>query len=221
MIEEILPRQAATAVVYGKGPDPAHTLLPEETQFVAKAVPGRQEEFGTVRACARRALAGLGVPPVPILRSPRGAPQWPAGLVGSMTHCDGYRAAAVARSEDVSSLGIDAEPNGPLPDGVLEVISLPGERTWIRELEARQPEISWGRLLFSAKESVFKTWYPLTGQELDFTEAELEVCPSTRTFSARLLIPLAAPHSGLRTFTGRWTANSRLVVTAIARPGTE
>lgn len=84
----------------------------------------RQREFATARSCARTALARLGVPPVPVLASPRGAPRWPAGVVGSITHCDGYRAAAVAYTRDVVSLGIDAEPDEPLPnDGTLGPIA--------------------------------------------------------------------------------------------------
>ncbi|MEU5427485.1 4'-phosphopantetheinyl transferase superfamily protein [Streptomyces olivoreticuli] len=197
--------------------DVAHLLLPEEAAHVARAVPKRQGEFATVRACARKALGRLGLDPVPLLPNRRGAPGWPAGVVGSMTHCDGYRAAVVARAADAVSIGIDAEPNGPLPEGVLEAIALPGERSRLAGLAARRPEVFWDRMLFSAKESVFKTWYPLTGQELDFSEAELEFDPDAQTFSARLLVP--GPVVGGRRldgFTGRWLADEGLVVTAIA-----
>ncbi|MFF7726458.1 4'-phosphopantetheinyl transferase [Streptomyces sp. NPDC008001] len=222
MIEELLPPEAVAEEGFGS-PSPAaaslHPVFPEEAAVVARAVPKRKEEFAAVRVCARAALGRLGLPPVPLLPNRRGAPQWPAGVVGSMTHCDGYRAAVVARSGTLASVGIDAEPNGPLPDGVLDVVSLPGERAWIRSLTALRPEVHWGRLLFSAKESVFKTWYPLTGQELDFEEAELEVDPGARTFSARLLVP--GPVVGgvrLDGFAGRWAVGSGLVVTAIALP---
>ncbi|MEU3756583.1 4'-phosphopantetheinyl transferase superfamily protein [Streptomyces olivoreticuli] len=218
MIERILPSVSLSEENFGALPaDVAHLLLPEEAAHVARAVPKRQGEFATVRACARKALGRLGLDPVPLLPNRRGAPGWPAGVVGSMTHCDGYRAAVVARAADAVSIGIDAEPNGPLPDGVLEAISLPGERSRLAGLSARRPEVSWDRMLFSAKESVFKTWYPLTGQELDFSEAELEFDPDAETFSARLLVPgpVVGGHR-LDGFTGRWLADEGLVVTAIA-----
>ncbi|WP_437437970.1 4'-phosphopantetheinyl transferase family protein [Streptomyces olivoreticuli] len=218
MIERILPSVSFSEEDFGALPaDVAHLLLPEEAAHVARAVPKRQGEFATVRACARKALGRLGLDPVPLLPNRRGAPGWPAGVVGSMTHCDGYRAAVVARSADAVSIGIDAEPNGPLPDGVLEAIALPGERSRLAGLTARRPEVSWDRMLFSAKESVFKTWYPLTGQELDFSEAELEFDPDARTFSARLLVP-GPVVDGRRVdgFKGRWLADEGLVVTAIA-----
>ncbi|MGW2703073.1 hypothetical protein [Streptomyces sp. NPDC001340] len=71
------------------------------------------------------ALADLGRAPVPIAPGPRGEPRRPMGIVGNMTHRAGYRAAAVARAEDVHAFGIDAEPDRPLPVGVLEAVSLP------------------------------------------------------------------------------------------------
>ncbi|MCD9145218.1 4'-phosphopantetheinyl transferase family protein [Streptomyces albireticuli] len=217
MIERILPGPVVTEETFADPAGAADALFPEEAAVVARAVPKRQREFTTVRLCARKALGRLGHPPAPLLPSRRGAPQWPAGVVGSMTHCEGYRAAVVARAADATSIGIDAEPNGPLPEGVLESIALPAERAWVRALAARRPEVSWDRLLFSAKESVFKTWYPLTGRELDFVEAELEADPDAGTFSARLLVP--GPVVGGRRldgFTGRWLADRGLVVTAIA-----
>lgn len=115
--------------------------------------------------------------PQPVLPGERGAPRWPEGLVGSMTHCDGYRAAALVRATDLASLGIDAEPHTPLPDGILPSVSLPAERVRLARLTAGQPAVHWDRLLFSAKESVYKTWFPLTGKWLDFEEADIEIQP--------------------------------------------
>nr|WP_308119184.1 4'-phosphopantetheinyl transferase superfamily protein [Streptomyces sp. JJ38] len=202
--------------------DPASALFPEEAAAVAGAVRKRQEEFATVRFCARTALARLGHAPAPLLTNRRGAPQWPAGVVGSMTHCDGYRAAAVARASAALSVGIDAEPNAPLPHGVLGKIALPAERERLGRLSALRPAVHWARLLFSAKESVFKVWYPLTGRELDFTEAEVTIEPGDGTFSARLLVPgPVVDGRRLELFGGRWAAGDGLVVSAIVLPAPE
>jgi 4'-phosphopantetheinyl transferase EntD len=105
---------------------------------------------------------------------------------------------------------------------VLDVISLPSEREWLRTLNAQAPGLHWERLLFCAKESVFKTWYPLTRLELDFHEAEITFDPLTRTFSARLLVP--GPVVGGRAvpeFAGRFVARDGLLVTAIHLPAPE
>lgn len=219
MIGAILPPDVAAVSVFGDlSPREGCALFPAETAAIARAVARRRAEFTTVRLCARRAMEQLGLPPAPLLPGKRGAVSWPDGVTGSMTHCAGFRAAAVARTEATVSLGIDAEPNGPLPDGVLEVVSLPRERAGLAELSRQRPEVHGDRLLFSAKESVFKTWYPLTRRELDFTEAELDFDPAG-TFSARLLVPgpeVAGRRHG--TFSGRWTVGHGFVVTAIALP---
>lgn len=225
MIEELLPdsvvsveahvEEAARSADGVDGVDGV-ILFPEEEAVVAKAVLKRRREFTAVRGCARRAMEKLGVPPQPILPGERGAPQWPAGLVGTMTHCEDYCAAALARATDLASLGIDAEPHLPLPDGILTAVALPAERQRLDRLTAGHPSVHWDRLLFSAKESVYKAWFPLTGLWLDFVEADIEIAPETGRFSARLLVP--GPVVGgerLGHFEGRWTVRHGLVTTAV------
>jgi 4'-phosphopantetheinyl transferase EntD len=217
MLEKILPAEVACAEAFGDSPE--GLLFPEEEALLARAVDKRRREFTSARHCARRALADLGVPPVAILPGERGAPQWPPGLAGSITHCTGYRAAAVARTRDVVTIGVDAEPDEPLPEGVLTVISLPGERDRLHELAAANPGTCWDRLLFCAKESVYKAWFPVARRWLGFEDADITIDPVTGTFEARLLVP--APTIGdlpLTGFTGRWLAANGLLLAAIAVP---
>ncbi|MFI0469938.1 4'-phosphopantetheinyl transferase [Saccharopolyspora sp. 5N102] len=215
MIGEILPGEARFSEAFDDRVDVE--LFPEEEAVISRAVAKRRTEFATVRHCAREALAALGHPPSPILPGERGAPGWPGGVVGSMTHCAGYRAAVVARAADLASVGVDAEPDAPLPDGVLEAIARPEELDLLRRLPAGP---HWDRLLFSAKESVYKTWFPLTRTWLDFAEASIELHPDGGTFHARLLAESpAAAGPPLREFHGRWLAAGGLVVTAIAHTG--
>lgn len=87
-----------------------------------------------------------------------GAPRWPAGIVGSMTHCLGYRAATVAREQEFASLGIDTEPHKPLPPTILQTIASHGEIMAIRELF--DPNVACDTLLFSAKEALSKPGFP-------------------------------------------------------------
>ncbi|MFF8673468.1 4'-phosphopantetheinyl transferase [Streptomyces sp. NPDC015242] len=220
MIEELLPETVVTVEAYGYD-EPDTPLYPEEAALVARAVPKRQREFAVVRSCARRAMEKLGVPPRPILPGERGAPGWPAGLAGSMTHCDGFCAAALVRAGDLASLGIDAEVHAPLPDGVLASVALPGEVERLRRLVAEHPGVCWDRLLFSAKEAVYKAWFPLTGKWLDFMEADIEIGPHGG-FQARLLVPgpLVGGHR-LDRFEGRWTTARGLVATAVVVPHSE
>ncbi|MFI6851298.1 4'-phosphopantetheinyl transferase [Streptomyces sp. NPDC050416] len=223
MIGELLPQTVVTVEAYGdEGADAP--LFPEEAALVTRAVAKRRREFAAVRSCARRAMEKLGVPPQPVLPGERGAPRWPAGLAGSMTHCDGYCAAALVRAADLASLGIDAETHGPLPEGVLPAVALPAEAERLRHLAAQRPDVHWDRLLFSAKEAVYKAWFPLTGKWLDFTEADIDLsaAPGDRprgTFRATLLVP--GPRLGDRRlghFDGQWTTDRGLVATAVAVP---
>ncbi|MFJ4918667.1 4'-phosphopantetheinyl transferase [Streptomyces sp. NPDC088725] len=218
MIGEILPDAVACV---GRTDDvTVPDLFPEEEALLERAVLKRRREFTTARHCARRALAELGVAPAPILRDPKGAPGWPDGIAGSMTHCDGFRAAAVARKTDILTLGIDAEPHEELPDGVREVITAGDELALLAKLSTARPEVHWGRLLFSAKESVYKTWYPVTGRWLDFTEAELDIDADRGTFTARLLVPgpELPGYGAVSEFAGRWAIRDGIVMTAIAVP---
>ncbi|MFJ3651237.1 4'-phosphopantetheinyl transferase family protein [Streptomyces murinus] len=214
MLAELLPSTVAAVEVRT---DPVDIpLFPEEEAHVRDAAPKRRAEFTAVRWCARRAMAGLGLPAAPVVPGRRGAPGWGPGLTGSMTHCAGFRAAALARHRDVRSLGIDAEPNTSLPAGILEEISLGPERRQIAALRHARPEIAWDRLLFSAKESVFKTWYPTTGLELGFHQALITFDPDQQGFRARLLTA-AAGDSAPRSYTGRYGVEGGILATAIAQ----
>ena len=147
MIGEILPEVVASAEAFGD--PPGAVLFPAEEALIARAVQKRRSEFATGRRCARDALGALGLAPAPILPGQGGAPQWPSGVVGSITHCAGYRAAAVARASEVITIGLDAEPAQPLPGEVLGLVALPDERDRLRDL-ARGARASAGTRCFSA-----------------------------------------------------------------------
>lgn len=216
MLERILPASAAVAATRD---DLEAALYPEEEAVVARAVEKRRREFTTARACAREALAQLGQPPRAILSGPRGEPLWPAGIVGSITHCAGYRACAVARAGDLVAIGVDAEPDQPLPDGLLGDIALPEEREWLRHLARESSEAHWDRLLFCIKESVYKAWFPLAERWLGFEDALVGIDWRRQSFSAHLLVPgPVLDGRELRSFDGSWLAADGLVMAAIALP---
>ncbi|WP_082860212.1 4'-phosphopantetheinyl transferase [Alloactinosynnema sp. L-07] len=213
MIERILPAAVVAAEAFDDPPEAV--LLPEEEPVIAKAVDKRRREFTTVRYCARQALGKLGFPPVPILPGDKGAPGWPDGVVGSMTHCKGYRAAVVGRVAEVVTVGIDAEPHVPLPDGVLNATTSADERVHLAALAESHGDVHWDKLLFAAKESVYKAWFPLMRKWLGFEDARITFDPSG-TFEAELLVP--GPVIGdaeVGGFSGRWLVDSGLAVTAI------
>jgi len=209
MIETLLPPEVSAVDRHGDDEDAAP--LPEEHGLVEGAVAARRAEFATARACARLALQQISAPPDPILRGSKHEPLWPPGVVGSITHCAGYRAAAVARADHVLTIGIDAEPDAAIEARVAARIMDADERAWVA---AAPGGIHWDRLIFSAKESVYKAWFPLTGRWLGFEEAHVAIDPNAGVFEARLLIepPAGVPAA----FHGRYLAANGLVITAIA-----
>ncbi len=195
-------------------------LYPAEYHFVTGAVARRQREFAAVRDCARRALEALGVTPCAIPRGPRGEPGWPAGVVGSMTHCEGMYMAAVASDREIHALGIDAESRAPLPEGVLRLVSAPEERSMLTELAADEPGVPWERLLFSAKEAVYKAWYPVTRSWLGFDQATVSFSPESGSFTVRLHASpdqVRAMTKGLP-LTGRYVLTDKHLLTAVCVP---
>jgi 4'-phosphopantetheinyl transferase EntD len=206
LLAGLLPRCVAVVETRAELDAP---LAAVEEAAIGLAVDARRREFVTGRACARRALRELGLPDSPIPSGSRGEPVWPRGVVGSITHCDGYRACAVAHATDVAALGVDAEPRGPLPPGILQRIATPAELGW---LSAQDAELGFDRLLFSAKEAVYKVVFPLTGRSPGFLDVEVSFADEGDTFLARL-------RGNPSELAGRWTAGDGIVATAIAVEG--
>ncbi|CCK30433.1 hypothetical protein BN159_6054 [Streptomyces davaonensis JCM 4913] len=219
MIADLVPLGVHAGEAFGDdGPDAAVDLFPAERALVDGVLDDRRAEFTTVRGCARRALASLGVPPGPLVPGPLGAPVWPAGIVGSMTHCPGYRAAAVARAADFAGLGIDAEPCRSLPDVVARRIVTEAEARRLREDFAGACELPLDRLLFCAKEAAYKAFSPWLGARFGVREFRVRL-RADGTFGG------VAPDSGrLRReipaadFTGRWAVSSGHLLAVVALP---
>jgi 4'-phosphopantetheinyl transferase EntD len=193
---------------------PESTMFAAEAAAVAGAVAERRREFGTVRYCARKALRQLGAPAGPILPDGDRTPRWPVGVVGSMTHCEGYRAAVVARSGELCGVGIDAEPHDAMPPAALDLVLRDEEWAQLVTLADARPGVHWDRILFCAKEAVYKSWFPLTRRWLDFTDVSTTVLLDG-TFEARLQVPAAHLRGAdVDGFSGRWIVAHGLVVAA-------
>ncbi|MBG0841015.1 4'-phosphopantetheinyl transferase family protein [Ectopseudomonas toyotomiensis] len=139
-----------------------------------RGVAKRQAEYLAGRLCAREALRRVtGHPGVPAVGADR-APQWPLGVVGSITHGDNWAAALVALREQWRALGLDVERLLPAERAqrLQGEILTPAEVQRLQNLddETRAARIS---LTFSLKESLFKALYPLTLTRFYFHDAEL------------------------------------------------
>ena len=216
MIAAVVPDGVAVADLTGELP--ADAALPAEAAAAElhRAVPRRRREFGAGRLCARQALAILGAPVVPVLPGARREPVWPAGVVGSITHRRTYCAAAVARRARWLSIGIDAELPGPLSDDARRLVLRPEERAWVRDRAG--DGTSWDRVIFSAKESLYKAWYPLAGRWLGFDDATIQPGPGG-TLTVRLHVPAPVVDGRAVTgFTGWYGLGEHLLCTAVTVP---
>jgi 4'-phosphopantetheinyl transferase EntD len=184
--------------------DASEPLYAEELAAVRNAVDKRRREFTAGRQCARQALRHLGAPAGAIAVLPSRAPAWPAGVIGSITHCAGLVAAAVAHRRDLWGLGIDAEPCDELEADLVPYLCIEEERDWTARHRGEAP---WSRIMFSAKESVYKCVSPPTGIFLEFSD----VCLQLRrdgTFGA------TSPLIDLSKVVGRWSMSSTHIATA-------
>lgn len=167
----------------------------QESVSVERAVPTRRAEFSLGRHLARVSLSALGAKPGPIPADHDRVPVWPTGYLGSITHCRGLTAAAVARSADLRAIGLDAEPASPLPSEIRELILFGEER-------AADPVE--GTTVFSAKESIFKTIFPLVRAWIEFNEIIVRLDVRRGTFTASY----SGGHERIRTLVGSLTGRA-------------
>ncbi len=187
-------------------------LWPEEEKILKSVSQKRRWDFVTGRKCAHVAMLTLGVDPVPVLTGDRNEPVWPDGLVGSITHTSNYAAAAIAHKSKILSLGLDAEPNEPLPHKVLSRISDTEEFNWVQNTKGK--EIAHpGKLLFSAKEATYKAWNSVTKEWLGFRDAHVTFHLENQTFTVSI-----NKASSIKTLSGTFGIAQDLILTAIEIP---
>ena len=214
MMEQMLPAEIVSVESWGD--DDSAFLLPAERAQSGNAIESRISEFATARSCARQALNKLGISPDVILRGSKGEPIWPSGVIGSITHCAGYRAAAVAPTAKFAAIGIDAEIHDALPPEVLESVCVPEEIAW---LDKASDEMHWDRVLFSAKESIYKAWFPLTKSWLGFEQVVVTVDVARHTFYARVLDSMPDQFAAvIRQLSGRFLIRSGIILTCAFSP---
>jgi 4'-phosphopantetheinyl transferase EntD len=158
-------------------------LHPSERAHVAGAVASRQREFAAGRAGARRLLGRLGLPDATIAASAERDPIWPPGFLGSISHTRDTCVVAVARRGAVRGLGVDIEADLPIEGELWPMICTGPEIRWLGSLpfEARGRAV---RVVFSAKEAIYKCIFPLLRRMIGFDEVSLDISIAARQFSA-------------------------------------
>ena len=213
LLAELLPPGVDCALELlppGDAPGPVDFDWDEERAEVQDAVPKRQREYASGRHLARELLVAAGAPDGPLLTGPDRAPLWPKGYTGSISHCDGLCAAAVARTADHASVGIDLEPATPLKPKLWGSILNRSEADRLEVMGERGAMLATAH--FSGKEALYKLIAADFGRFVGFQEVELRFSLMKFTFTA---------HGGandeerrkLATVQGRWRITGRHVLT--------
>ncbi|MBZ9678676.1 4'-phosphopantetheinyl transferase [Mesorhizobium sp. ES1-1] len=193
----IAPHGVRTGCRLIRDGDETH-LLPEEARSLPARQPAMRRASGAARWIAHRLLADIGIHD-PIPRAPSGAPVWPDGMTGSLAHDDDMAVAALAEVGDIISLGIDVEPALPLPDDIFALVATSADRMDRSDLHLA------GRLLFVAKEAVYKAVYPLDRQVLGYEDiaVDLDARRATTRIGRKLsLVYCTAPRIVVLAFVG-------------------
>jgi 4'-phosphopantetheinyl transferase EntD len=181
-------------------PGDEDALLPQEQASIASRLVERRRASGAARIVARQLLDQFGYPRCPIPRGAGGAPVWPAGMIGSLAHDDQFAVATVARA-DIGGIGVDIESATPLPHDMTALVATPKELSEVADAPLRL------KLLFAAKEAVYKAQFPLDGAFLEFHDIEVDLARGQ-----------AATRTG-RIVAVRFAVSSHIVALAICQGG--
>ena len=137
-------------------------LLPEEEACLGAVVSKRREEFSLGRAAARQAFKKIGInEQVPVLCGEGREPLWPEGVIGSITHCNRTAVTVVTKEEEIVGIGIDLESlDDTTRTDVSPRVCTERELAWLEGCAAEKNRALLS--LFSAKETIYKAFYPIT-----------------------------------------------------------
>ena len=146
----------------------------EENYFSQLSSVSRKEHYRSGRICAREVLSKLGTLGQPVLRDPQTRePLWPEGISGAITHSGNWAAAAAGKTADVLGIGIDLEDLERQVDSrISRHVCIPEEQKWLQECGEDFLEQNL-KIIFSAKESIFKAFFPYTRTYLHFHDARI------------------------------------------------
>jgi 4'-phosphopantetheinyl transferase EntD len=169
LLSTAIQRLAVPGILIGYRPivpGDERALLAEEA-IVSTGKKSRRAS-GAARIVARELLARAGYGAGAIPKLPSGAPIWPAEMVGSLAHDSRLAVAAIASRRRFANVGIDVEPAEALPAELLNVIATPLEQSALTSYRYG------GRLLFAAKEAVYKAVVALDRVFLDHQDVEVD-----------------------------------------------
>lgn len=192
--------------------DQADPLHVDELVHVERAVEKRRRDFAAGRTCARRSLVQLGLEPSALPANEDRSVRWPTGLVGAITHTEGFAAAAVASGESHVGIGLDAEHRDRVQPHLWKMIATEDEAEWLRD--SGDLSIDRSARLFSGKEAFYKAQHAITRDFLGFHDVRYSE-PGEGLFEIELIKPVPAIAAFGTRFVGRYAMTPELVLTSL------
>ncbi len=218
LLTRLLPAKCGTGCrLSAAAPD---FVFPIGREAVKAAVPARQNEFVCGRAAARDAMACIGAAIGPIPLGPRGAPIWPADLIGSIAHKKGIAVAVVARQSEIVALGVDIEETGAVTEEIWPEIFVAPERAFLGTLPPPQ-RTAYATAMFAVKEAFYKFQYPHTAEWLEFKDVEVSPHDTSSQWLIRPNRPLSIGGEARSTFLGRTAMQEGDTLAAVSLPATD
>ena len=179
--------------------------------MVDDAESGRRADFLAGRLAAAEAMRRLDIEPGGVLgRTPDGAPAWPDGIAGSISHHSGIACAVV--SADARGVGVDIAPL--LAESQLRAVT---RRCLVDAERERWQAAREVTVAFAAKEAIYKAAHPRAGRYVGFDEADV-IEQVDGSWTARLGEHLAR-EIGAGWVSGAYAWESDLVYVVLALPG--
>jgi 4'-phosphopantetheinyl transferase EntD len=187
---------------------------------MARCAEKRIQDFAAGRACAHRALAELGILDFSLLAGEHREPLWPADIIGSITHTQGYGAAVVARQRDLQSVGLDCEVIDSVDENLWSRICTSPEIERLVQLPPaeRGPQAA---LIFAAKEAFYKCQFPLTRAWVGFEDVVIEPLDWPAVTGSLRIVPqktLPLEDALVARLVSRFQFRGPWVITAVTAP---
>lgn len=163
-------------------------LTDKEAALISNRHERYQQNFIRGRICAKRALMGMGFrwEVLELLRLPDGQVSWPEGVVGSISHTEGFAGAIVGWKSEFQSIGLDIEKRNRVPSTLWDRVFTEREKENLSQFP-KEIQSEKATEIFSLKEAFYKFQWPLTHQFLGMRDVEWKV--RQFLFSESILLP--------------------------------
>ncbi len=205
---------------YLEASDLSSCVIHPEEEAYTQSIKAKQRrvEFLLGRACAHQALSAFQLSDSPILRDQNNAPIWPETVIGSIAHTQQKAVACAGKRTEIQGIGIDIEDlERSINPNIQRHVCLPQEKEWLARLPSDEL-LKYLKIIFSAKESIFKCFYPLSQVYLHFQDAHIEFGGDSSYFEFTLLKTCGSEFRKGFQHQGTYQISQDMVLTAVWVP---